>query len=135
MRQRLVQIDGKLECLEEMYRLNQRLEQLIEVESDYWHQRSHSNYLANGDRNTSYFHHHASHRKCINRIQKICDTSDKVVETQKDILDVAVALFAGLFTTKHTSVDHDTTFWEVRMPQLSEDENARLAEPFTTMEV
>lgn len=53
------------------------LQQLLSIENDYWQQRSRSNWLRNGDRNTAYFYHHANHRHRCNSIKFILDANGK----------------------------------------------------------
>lgn len=62
-----------------------KLQELTVAEGDYWQQRSRSNWLQNGDRNTSYFHHHASYRRKRNCITKIKNANDVFVTSSKDI--------------------------------------------------
>lgn len=57
----------------------------MDVENEYWRQRSQSNWLTNGDGNTSYFYHHVNYRRRFNHIAKIRDNEGRVAATHDAI--------------------------------------------------
>lgn len=75
-----------------------KLEQLIEAENDYWKQCARSNWIVSGDRNTTYFHHHASQWRRANNISRIQNKNGIFVDNPEAISDVVVEFFANLFT-------------------------------------
>lgn len=112
-----------------------RLQELTDVENGYWRQRSRSNWLMNGDRNTAYFHHHANHRHRRNRILKIKDLASVTHTTQNDISSAAVNFFTSLFTSAQSFLDYDTFFHCISFPQITEDEKSFMDRPFTEDEI
>lgn len=55
--------------------MKNNLEVLQQKEKEFWRIRSRSNWLAFGDKNAKYFHHHASQRRSKNYIDKLEDES------------------------------------------------------------
>ncbi|XP_030502832.2 uncharacterized protein LOC115718003 [Cannabis sativa] len=55
------------------------LDDLLEQEETYWHQRSRINWLKAGDANTKYFHSRASGRKANNHIKKLQTNNGELV--------------------------------------------------------
>lgn len=51
----LTQLEGHADSDIAVRNLQKRLQHLLEEEDDFWRQRSRSNWLMNGDRNTVYF--------------------------------------------------------------------------------
>ncbi|KAK8585777.1 hypothetical protein V6N13_050749 [Hibiscus sabdariffa] len=58
-----------LVCLE--HDLQLELESLLDQEELLWHQKSRSDWVLQGDRNTAYFHRKAKERKVRNRITSL----------------------------------------------------------------
>ncbi|TYH19505.1 hypothetical protein ES288_A05G357100v1 [Gossypium darwinii] len=66
-------------------------------EESYWAQRSRSNWLREGDRNTRYFHAKATGRLKKNVIEKLKNAEGQWVTNSKDINKVAKEYFVKLF--------------------------------------
>lgn len=97
---------------------------LIEAENGFWQQRSRSNWLMWGDRNTAYFHYHASHCHHVNAIRRIRDTMGNFVKSQKEISEVVVSYFSTLFQSDYDNVSLDELFHGIQFPSLSSIEKA-----------
>lgn len=89
----IIRLEGRDDVDEEVIGLNVRLQCLEEVKNNYWKKISHSNWLANGDRNTTYFYHHANYRSRVNRITSIRNSHNIFVDIQKAISEVAADYF------------------------------------------
>ncbi|KAL4291617.1 hypothetical protein GQ457_14G019080 [Hibiscus cannabinus] len=73
----------------------------LNIEADkeelYWEQRARANWLRNGDRNTSFFHRFASHRRKRNRVDRLVDDTGNSFETNDRIMQAATDYFKVLF--------------------------------------
>ncbi|XP_048494301.1 uncharacterized protein LOC125494664 [Beta vulgaris subsp. vulgaris] len=65
------QLDANL--LQRSHEICEELKELRKLEESYWHARARANELRDGDKNTSYFHHKATHRKKRNCIRGLFD--------------------------------------------------------------
>lgn len=73
------------------------LEKLMQKEEEFWHIRSHTNWLKQGDRNTKYFHHHASQRKRKNHIEGLLDNSGVLRYEENEMENIVVDYYSQLF--------------------------------------
>lgn len=74
-----------------------KLEKLEDQKELYWRQRAKAHWLQHGDRNTKYFHQHASERRRLNRIQKLVRDDGSVVKQIGEIHTMVTDLFKSLF--------------------------------------
>jgi hypothetical protein len=86
--------------------LQRELQGRLEQKELRWRQRAKINWLANGDRNSKYFHacakyFHAGAYQCRkgNKINKIRDEGGRLWETQEEIGEVIKNYFNGLFSS------------------------------------
>lgn len=100
-----------------------------------WSQRSRSNWLTNGDRNTLHFHHHAIYRHHFNKIEKIRDGNGGLVQSQNEVSEVAVLFFQNLFSMEHGGIDFDYWFVGMELPKVTDVEYARPDKAFKADEV
>ncbi|KAK8664006.1 hypothetical protein V6N13_083810 [Hibiscus sabdariffa] len=63
----------------------------------YWEQRARANWLKFGDRNTPFFHNHASSRKRMNSISGLYDSEGVWKSDNADLLVMASNYFQELF--------------------------------------
>ena len=54
--------------------LKAEVAELLRLEEKMWHQRSHVHWMLSGDKNSSYFHNHASQRFRRNNISELKDS-------------------------------------------------------------
>ncbi|KAK9750883.1 hypothetical protein RND81_02G228300 [Saponaria officinalis] len=94
-RRNLVQDISKLRCQEEKF----------------WRQRSRTLWLKDGDKNTKFFHRKAGQRRQKNQITKIVDEEGRIHEGTRDIKDVAVKYFEGMFATSDPTSFDDLLLW------------------------
>jgi hypothetical protein len=107
-----------------------RLEDQTEL---YWKQRSHVQWMKNGDRNTKYFHSVASERKRINRIKKLRREDGSVVEEEGALKEVVTNYFLNLFSSNAgTRVDELLDYLD---PRVTPAMNELLCKEFNAQEV
>ena len=73
------------------------MDNLLQLEEDFWKIRARSNWLQLGDRNTKYFHHHASQRKRKNALTNLEDGKGQVIENQQKLETHMVNYFKELY--------------------------------------
>jgi hypothetical protein len=128
----LQQHEGR-ENLEEIRKLQGEIEYIMEQEDVRWKQRGKQNWYKNGDRNTSFFHAWASHRRKINTIKKIEDEQGREWVEPKEISAAFINFYQQLFTTGGTEGVEQCL--EGLQPRVTEDMNTRLLKEFTEAEV
>ena len=69
---------------------------LAEAEESFFLQRSHVNWLANGDGNTNFYHRMVDTRQSVNHIHYLIDSQDQKVDSQPEIQDHCVDYFSKL---------------------------------------
>lgn len=79
------ELSGKMEDVTLLREAENRMEHLLAQEDEVWKIRSRSNWLLHGNRNTSYFYHHASQRNVRNFIHhaRLCNVHRKWIEDEK----------------------------------------------------
>lgn len=89
--------------------------------------------MRNGDRNTAFFHKHASQRQWRNRIVSIENDEGRFVEGEVEVDRVALEYFASLFSTQ--GVSHEDVVLAGIGECIDDDIRARLDQPFTREEI
>lgn len=77
--------------------LSAELDELHRLEESYWHARSRAYELKVRDRNTSYLHHKASHRRRVNGIKGLLDDSDKSCSSKEELEKNSRTIFSFIF--------------------------------------
>ena len=98
-----------------------------------WKQRSHSDWLKEGDRNTRYFHCRANQRNTHNFIVGLEDELGVWTEDEDQMGRLASSYFDTVFTTSNP-----TGFDEILsglIPTVTDEMNNSLNKPYTTEEV
>jgi hypothetical protein len=78
--------------------LKKELDFIMEQEDIKWKQRAKQNWYQHGDRNTSFFHAWANHRRKVNQIKKVVDEAGSVWKKQHEIGAAFVHYYTSLFT-------------------------------------
>ncbi|KAL8519241.1 hypothetical protein ACS0TY_010254 [Phlomoides rotata] len=86
-----------------MNELDNEIEDLMKLEEMMWFQRSRVFWLKDGDRNTTFFHKKASHRRQRNIIDRIRNVVGVWVEEEEEIVGVMRDFFKDLFSSDGTS--------------------------------
>lgn len=84
-----------------------RLENYLAQQERYWKAQSQFDSLQYGNRNTSYFHHHASQRKSKNMIISLEANGGTVMSEKEDIEDHIVTFCEHLFSKKVAYIDYE----------------------------
>ncbi|KAL4348123.1 hypothetical protein GQ457_17G009920 [Hibiscus cannabinus] len=102
---------------------------LLDKDEAYWAQQARVTWLTQGDRNTAYFHAHASGRRKKNRIRGLFNENGIWTDKQAEVAGVAMRYFSTLFSSSQptpnstllSNIDHC----------ISSDDNNSLLRPFT----
>ena len=98
-----------------------------------WKQRSQNFWLADGDRNTSFFHAKATNRKQRNTIHGICDPDGSWQEDDQQVENIMVGYFTDIFSTQGDT--YSTTLIDAIEPVVTTDMNDSLTQEFNAEEV
>ncbi|CAM8982799.1 unnamed protein product [Rhodiola kirilowii] len=116
--------------------LMEELDEWMEREELWWRQRSRAEWLKHGDRNTSYFHARASHRRRRNRIDSIRNQAGDLCESSQQIETIIMSYFRDIFTSQvEVSGDRWRREFEMIPRMVTQEMNDMLDAPFTEGEV
>ncbi|KAL9682343.1 hypothetical protein QQ045_014139 [Rhodiola kirilowii] len=145
VRKKLERLKGRLqhvslprtkERVEEEAQISNDIDEWLEREKLFWRQRSRAEWLIGGDRNTSFFHAKASHRRRRNLIRELRNPAGEVCVNKSDIHDIITNYFSALFSSQVLISEEE---WEQALhivPKVVTDEmNEMLSAPFTEVEV
>uniref|UniRef100_A0A2N9ETE5 Reverse transcriptase domain-containing protein n=1 Tax=Fagus sylvatica TaxID=28930 RepID=A0A2N9ETE5_FAGSY len=106
---------------------------LLDKEERMWRQRSRTSWLKNGDRNTRYFHGHASQRRRRNRIMGLRNNEGVWVEAKEEVVSTLVGYYENIFTSSQpTHIEEAVT----HVPQvITTSINENLTRTYTAIEV
>lgn len=85
--------------------IEDQLDQALENEEIYWKQRSRENWLKQGDKNTKWFHKHASMRKKRNEILGISNSSGAWISDRHQMEQTFENYFTTIFASANPSSD------------------------------
>lgn len=106
---RLIENDVDGQNGAEINKLRKEINELLDEEEVWWHQRSRVQQLGEGDRNTKYFHHRALERRKKNTINGLWNEEGLWYSSKESVAATAIAYFEDIYTTTHpTSVDEVT---------------------------
>lgn len=146
----------KLDIEEELRKLNQEIirygmdykkyelektllakqEEILSKEEIFWKQKSREKWLAEGDRNSKYFHNTTKFNRTINTISRIKDQSDSEIDNPSKIAKTFVNYFQTLLNNLEGSnkLEQDLLLKEIPKILTAED-NKLLNQPFSLEEV
>uniref|UniRef100_A0A803P1A9 Uncharacterized protein n=1 Tax=Cannabis sativa TaxID=3483 RepID=A0A803P1A9_CANSA len=82
------------------------LDDLLEKEELYWHQRARVDWLQSGDSNTQFFHARAKSRNATNKIKTLNTVAGGVVHGDEEIANEVTSYFSQLFNSNATDVEN-----------------------------
>jgi hypothetical protein len=113
--------------------LRRELNSLLGQEEKMWRQRSRISWLAQGDRNTKYFHGRATQRQRRNHISRLSNGDGGWLETNEEIAGMMIDYYTNLFSTSHPS---NLTEAVAEVPSVvTEEMNHNLIREFRAEEV
>uniref|UniRef100_A0A2N9GNK1 RNase H type-1 domain-containing protein n=1 Tax=Fagus sylvatica TaxID=28930 RepID=A0A2N9GNK1_FAGSY len=119
--------------VENLQNLRKKLNSLFKKEEKMWRQRSRSLWLANGDKNTKYFHSRATQRRRRNHIHSLRDNMGTLHETNEGMASLPINYYENLFTTSQPEQIDDVMAKVSRV--VTEEMNKALIYEFTTPKV
>lgn len=115
--------------------INKSFQQLLEQEEVFYAQKTRTNWLNLGDKNTKYFHTQALIRRKINQILKLKDCSGIWVE-EESLNQLLVDAFKKRFTASNVpSLRAIKNYTEIIQPCISAFDNDRLLAPVSKAEL
>lgn len=112
--------------------LQNQLEDVLYKEELMWHQRSRSQWLLDGDRNTRYYHIKATNRKKKNKIHMLKDEQGDWVEDEEQIKHLATDYFRSLFREEGT---HSRFHGKFHFDKIDSQVVSEIDRPITNEEI
>lgn len=113
--------------------LMNRISELMAREEAMAKQRSRIQWLAEGDRNTAFFHSRAKERSRTNKIKSLKLNDGTIVTNQGQLEEAAKGFYHALFTAQQGTDPLVVTNWVER--KVSEEMNENLCAPVSDLEV
>jgi exonuclease III len=106
--QELQEVNG-LPNVGEVREIQKKIQDCMEVEELKWRQRAKETWLAQGDKNSKYFHACASQRRRANNIVAITDEGGSLYTSPEEIEKAFLNYFQGVLTTSNPSSMEECT--------------------------
>ncbi|XP_059068466.1 uncharacterized protein LOC131858981 [Cryptomeria japonica] len=124
-------LGGKV--LDEIRSLRSELDEILAREEVYWRQKSRELWLADGDKNTNFFHASTKMKRVRSRISCIQDSQGNILLDDEDVSREAVKFFKNLLSSKNIDVSNNIPSF---IPSLvSPEDNKMLMSLFSLDEV
>lgn len=111
------------------------LEEVLDREEILWKERAKTHWLAEGDRNTKFFHAQASTRGRINDISGLIGSDGQLKVDQQDVSTIVNDYFSGIFKSHNPSTDEIDDVINVMESRVDPAVNQELRRVFTPDEV
>ncbi|KAL0444623.1 UNVERIFIED_CONTAM: putative mitochondrial protein [Sesamum latifolium] len=115
--------------------LKTELEGVLNDKATKWRQRGKAHWLAEGDRNTKFFHCKATSRMRRNQIFSLKDDSGIWREKPDEVQEIISSYFQRLFTPNELNIQELHTVLDVIQPRVTDATNEELICPFLAEEV
>ncbi|KAL9671743.1 hypothetical protein QQ045_009316 [Rhodiola kirilowii] len=146
VKNKISQLKKEIRRVKEMHRTEEVISQeaALCAELDEWllreellqKQRSRANWLREGDRNTRFFHLKVSHRRQVNRIDKLKDHTDTWISGDKELCNLVVSHFSSLFKSSRVGgMNRLMNLLEVVPRKVTSEMINILSSPYNEMEV
>ncbi|KAL0294116.1 UNVERIFIED_CONTAM: hypothetical protein Sradi_6902000 [Sesamum radiatum] len=107
-------------------RQNAALVHALNLESEFWRQKSNCKWLEAGERKTKFFHSLVKKKRLKSKISRVMDNQQEITDSTK-IKESAVHFFESILCdTSTTSLPHDFLF---QFPQVHQDVLLNLCQP------
>uniref|UniRef100_A0A803NML1 Reverse transcriptase domain-containing protein n=1 Tax=Cannabis sativa TaxID=3483 RepID=A0A803NML1_CANSA len=127
--------DRSVSTMDELKDSEAILDELLQQEETYWHQRSRVDSLQCGDQNTSFFHAHATSRKSKNVIKSLINTQGFSVSSKAEMTNVISDYYTSLFASDGVDPDSLNDILTTVPTTITHEMNQSLTTPFTSNEV
>ncbi|KAL0286683.1 UNVERIFIED_CONTAM: hypothetical protein Sangu_2471600 [Sesamum angustifolium] len=111
------------------------LEECLEREELIWKQKGKTQWLREGDRNTSFFHSEASERHKHNMVSQLLYERGAILTSQEDIQKAISDYFHDIFCSTKPEPHKVDEILGVIEPRVTEEVNKELLHPYTIEEV
>lgn len=115
--------------------LKKDLEELLDREEILWKQRAKTQWLAEGDRNTSFFHAQAQKRQNQNHIEGLRDGNGDLQTELGPMGTIAVNYFEDIFRSRRPTDEEIDAVVGTMRSKVDHDINRDLSRQFTPLEV
>ncbi|KAL9690755.1 hypothetical protein QQ045_011163 [Rhodiola kirilowii] len=121
--------------VDEEQNLSEELDEWLARKDFLWRQRSRVEWLREGDQNTSFFHANASHRRQINRIDRLKKENTEATE-EGEIVSMVEDYFSDLFKSRQDLTVSELSSYMDVIPEVVTDEMRReLRRPYSVEEI
>ncbi|CAM8887236.1 unnamed protein product [Rhodiola kirilowii] len=133
---RVREMERTEEMVEQEIKLCSELDEWLLREELFWKQRSRVDWLKEGDSNTRFFHLRASHRRKVNKIDKLKTAEGVWISGDEELCEAIVRHFGNIFKTSRCS-----SMWQLMhlldgvSNRLSDSMRRSLVTPYTELEV
>ncbi|XP_073119573.1 uncharacterized protein [Henckelia pumila] len=111
------------------------IEALASKEESYWKQQSRATWLAQGDRNSKYFHACASARRAKNHIWGLVSTHGDWCTEPSSMAAIIESYFSDLFSSDNPTSEDTRKILDCVIPRIDGNLNLILTTPFSKEEV
>ncbi|OMO88434.1 hypothetical protein COLO4_20256 [Corchorus olitorius] len=128
---------GSQQNLEKEKEIRTEIEQILDQEQLLWMQKSMTNWIVKGERNTRFYHTITNKRRARNRITSIKRRDGQSVHTEVEIEKEFLNYFKEVFSDQGDASELQIreALENLALPQFSHDSKQTLEQPFTPQEV
>lgn len=114
---------------------NNELNDLLDEKETYWKQRSREDWLNLRDRNTKWFHHHATTRNRMNRIDGLLNDNGVWVSDEREVRVMATSFFYQMFDSSNPNLEAIRQVTSCVQLSVTEDHRQTIDKIFSRVEV
>jgi hypothetical protein len=136
LRKRLVELrntEGRVGPTHEERKVEERIAELGYREEIMWRQRARIQWLAEGDKNTKFFHQKANMRRKKNRVEKLTRPNGTICDNPMELEEMSKEFFEDLYKSEGV-IGMEEVLSHVPM-KVTHDMNSDLLAPYTELEV
>ncbi|KAL9691395.1 hypothetical protein QQ045_011817 [Rhodiola kirilowii] len=132
VKRKIKELQGELSRIQEMERTDEIIEPEVKITRDMdewflreellWKQRSMEDWLKEGGRNIRFFHHRASHRKMVNRIEKLKSDEGEWITEKEEICGLIVKYYEEMFRSNRSDTRVKWNEWMRSVPRKLNEE-------------
>ncbi|KAL9667982.1 hypothetical protein QQ045_002352 [Rhodiola kirilowii] len=146
VKDKIKELQEKLSSIQEKMRTNDVIEHEVKLTRDLdewflreellWKQRSRVDWLREGDRNTRFIHQRASHRRRVNRIEKLKSNEETWITEEEGMCGLIVKYYEKIFRSTRSDTRIRWDGWMRFIPERLNDEmRNNLMRPYSEAEI